>query len=292
MKWDIALCMVILLTTALLLTAGVQADDSNEKEFGGWSVDKYHGHGNDLGGDAAANVDQFCERMKWGGWTQERRWKDDYAWESDFEDSTRGGFDNYEADSVDLVYFCGHGNEYGIAFGTLHDRVPGGSDYFAENVEIKWGDSDMEWIVLDACLVLRHTSDNKWWQRWDNPTGYPNSSALTIHAGLHVMMGWHSISKLYDCWKSGWKSRGGWFADEVRTGQNVWTAWHVATTSTKPWWDHNTYRAAMGYGKIYDSNNNEVLRYSNEHFYNPWKDPTWYVNHGYTLKRGYSSWNV
>jgi len=291
MKWDISICIVVMLISIVIISAGAMADDSNEREVGGWSLDKYHGYENDLCA-ANANVDQFYNKMGQYGWTKMVRWKDDDAWESDFEDHERGGRDKWEADSVDLVYFCGHGNPWGIAFGTNHDGVPGGSNYFAENVEIKWGDVDMEWIILDSCQVLQYKANNQYcWQRWDNPSTYPYGSALTIHAGLHGIIGWHSVAVVYNCWNYGFESRGGLFADRINDHYNVWGSWNRATKQAKPWWDGTTYKAAIFYGKIY-SGDTEILRYSNEDFWNPWKDPVWYKDHGYTIKLGYSSWNV
>ena len=287
--------MLIIIVGAMMFSAGVHADDSNEREGGGWSIEKYHGNGDDLVGKGVnANVDQFYKKMGQYGWSKTLRWKDDWAWESDFEDSTRGGYDYVEADSVDLVYFCGHGYQNGILFGTNRNTIK--YNYAAANVEVKWGDQDMEWIVLDSCHVLQYkSSDGRYvWQRWDDPNGYPEHSALTIHAGLHVMIGWDSVAGDYWNWEHGAESRGGLFADKIHfyPHPSVWTAWNLATKQAKPWWDWHTYRAAMFYGKMYKGST-EKFRYSNEDFWNPWKDPTWYHNHyGWTIKYGYSSWNV
>ena len=251
-------------------------------------MDKYHGHLglSDLNGIAAANVDQFYQAMGEHGWTKSLRYKDDNAWESDFEDSSRGGNDNIFADTCDLVYFCGHGDPYAIYFGTDHQEIPGGLPYQAHISEVKWGDQDMEWIVLDSCEVLKYKDESLyWWQRWD-------STALTIHSGLHVMMGWDSVSLIYGVWKLGTKSRGHIFADKIGEGYTLWRSWHDATVEAKPFWDFTVYKAVMGYGKIYQ-NGVEILKYSEECPRDQtFQDPTWYADHGYTIGRGYSSWLV
>ncbi len=302
MKWDIALWMIIILLGAMLMSAGIKGE-SIERTVGGWSVAEYHGHDGDPDlPPANANVDQFYNKMGQYGWTKWARYKDDYAWESSFEDALRGGHDTLQeiwnggimwgVDSVNLAYFCGHGSPYGIYFGTNHQSLPSGSSYAATIYEVRWGDGDLDQIVLDSCHVLQYKSGfYYYWERWDDPSGYPDESALTIHAGLHVMMGWHSVGEIYNCWMYGFESRGGIFADKIHNHYTVWSSWNQATKQAKPWWDWSTYRAAIMYGKIY-KNGQEVFRYSNENFWNPYNDPTWYEHHGYTLARGYSSWNV
>ncbi len=292
MKWDIALWMIIILLGAMLMSSGVKGE-SIERSVGGWSIEHYNGHGNDLVGVGVhANVDQFYNKMGQYRWNKVLRWKDDLAWESDFEDSSRGGRDSYEVDAVNLAYFTGHGSPWAIYFGTNHQSLPSGSSYQANIYEVKWGDGKLDWIVLDTCQVLQYKANGQYyWQRWDNPSGYPNQGALTIHAGLHVMIGWHSVAAYYRVWEWGFESRGGIFADKIHEYDNVWSSWHDATKQAKPWWDWSTYKAAMMYGEIY-KNGQEVFRYSNENFWYPANDPTWFMNHGYTLSIGYSSWNV
>ena len=138
MRISITVWISMLLISTMILSVRAGADDTNEREVGGWSIEKYHGS-NGLWGLTGphGNVDQFCSEMKKYGWTEAIRLKDDLAWESDFEDSSRGGNDNVWVDNVDFVYFDGHGGAYGIYFGTDHDSVGNGEHYMAASDEIK-----------------------------------------------------------------------------------------------------------------------------------------------------------
>jgi len=218
---DIVLWMILLIMGAMLLTSGVNADDSNEKEVGGWSVDYYSdsSHPN-LNGVAKANVDQFYNKMVDYGWSGTGRYADEFAAEAHFEDSTRTGHDDFYKEHADLdadfVYYCGHGDPWGIWFGIDTQSIPGGVHRKANVTEIKWGDQDMEWIVLDSCEVLKiFANEQPIWYRWDNPSGFPTDGALTLHAGLHAILGWDSPSMIYNDWKSGVTSRGIYYNQSI-----------------------------------------------------------------------------
>ena len=286
MGW-IGLWLVVFLIGIIIASAGVRADNSNEKEVGGWSIEKYHGVNGlwDLRGPHG-NVDQFCNKMAEYGWSKVYRLKDDSAWESDFEDSSRGGKDDIWVDNVDFVYFDGHGGPYGIYFGTDHNSVGGGEHYMAASDEVKWGDKDVEWIVLDACSVLKYNYNGKYvWERWVTST--------TFSVGLYVLLGWDSVAVDYASWDNGVKSRGAYLAEYIHQGYTLADAWRKANEDAKQdAGDPSTYTAAIYAAKVV-KNINLVIDYSQENPETPYKDPQWYANNwGWKISYNYIRFSI
>ena len=138
--------------------------------------------------NSAVNAEGFYDKVgDYSGWHKSFDCGDEWAWERDFKAVELGGADSSWVDDVDMVYYNDHGNPYGISFNTNYD------DTFLRYDEARWGDKDLEWIVLDACSCLEHTSSNPVW-RW--------GPALR---GLHIILGFHSGS--YNVETLGW-----WFA--------------------------------------------------------------------------------
>ena len=244
------------------------------------------------------------------GWSGTGRYADEFAAEAHFEDSTRTGHDDFYKEHADLdadfVYYCGHGDPWGIWFGIDTQSIPGGVHRKANVTEIKWGDQDMEWIVLDSCEVLKiFANEQPIWYRWDNPSGFPTDGALTLHAGLHAILGWDSPSMIYNDWKSGVTSRGAYLAEYINVeNMKIGDAWKNATLSAKE--DHprdeNTYYAVIFFAVMRQGSNNGpmslaptdiLLDYSKENVLNPWHDPTWYSTYyGWELGYNYLIWEV
>jgi hypothetical protein len=99
------------------------------------------------------------------------------AWEEDFKKTSAGGNDNSYADSVDAMWYTGHGWSGGFTFkNTTHDDdaiVPSDAD---------WGNYNLEWLQLESCQVLRDTNgSNDYFGRWGQAIN-----------GLHMLNGFHT----------------------------------------------------------------------------------------------------
>jgi len=109
------------------------------------------------------NIEGFYNWMGiLGGHQRTFNWGEYAAWEEDFKYEAIGGTDYDWVDAVDFVYYQGHGNPNGVFFSSQHDSM------FLDHSEAKWGDGDLEWIVLDACEPLEWENgiDENVFQRW------------------------------------------------------------------------------------------------------------------------------
>ncbi|WP_293676557.1 DUF6345 domain-containing protein [uncultured Phenylobacterium sp.] len=132
----------------------------------------------------------------------------DLAWDQDFKTQGAGspasGADPNLADNVDMVSFSGHGGAGGSLFGKSADAKPG---------EIRWGDRELEYIVLDACNVLEEKGV---FGRW----GWP------VFKGLHYILGFHTTT-------SAEADRGRILAQYLNAGNTVRQAWIKACQDTE-----------------------------------------------------------
>lgn len=105
-------------------------------------------------------------------------WSENDVWESDFKDPALGGNDTTYADNVDLMWFQGHGNPDGFATGTTQ------GDGFVHRSDARWGNNDLEWLVVHSCSVLELGSGaTHVWNRWK-----------PAFKGLHLLMGYGNSS--------------------------------------------------------------------------------------------------
>ena len=135
----------------------------------------------------------------WRGWA---------AFEKDFKDFTKGGWDRSYVDNVDAQWYTGHGSPGSFTFkGNSDDKWITPSDAI-------WGDWDLEWMQLESCQVLADTNGHSdYFSRWGG----------TID-GLHMLNGFHTNAY---CVAGG---TGGSFADYLfpawwhgpRTVRNAW----------------------------------------------------------------------
>ena len=103
----------------------------------------------------------------WRGWA---------AFEKDFKDFTKGGWDRSYVDNVDAQWYTGHGSPGSFTFkGNSDDKWITPSDAI-------WGDWDLEWMQLESCQVLGDTNgSHDYFSRWGG----------TID-GLHMLNGFHT----------------------------------------------------------------------------------------------------
>jgi hypothetical protein len=103
-------------------------------------------------------------------------WRGYSAFEKDFKDVTKSGWDTTYVDNVDAQWYTGHGWPGGFTFKSSVDDtsiVPG---------DARWGDRDLEWLQLESCQVLADTN-GKWdyFSRWGGTMN-----------GLHMLNGFHT----------------------------------------------------------------------------------------------------
>jgi hypothetical protein len=151
--------------------------------------------------------------------TKRFEWGDNLAWDQDFETSGLGsppsGTDTVWADNVDMVFFSGHGSADRFYFGRKID------DAVAKNTEIQWGETCLNWIVLDACNTLEWPGV---FTRW----GWP------VFKGLHYILGFHTTTGdepyrgqvLAQYLNAGWSIRDAWIrAAQDTEGPGTWWAY-------------------------------------------------------------------
>jgi hypothetical protein len=103
----------------------------------------------------------------WRGWS---------AFEKDFKDVTKSGWDTSYVDNVDAQWYTGHGWSGGFTFKSSVD------DTSIVPSDARWGDWDLEWLQLESCQVLADTSGtHDYFSRWGG----------TID-GLHMLNGFHT----------------------------------------------------------------------------------------------------
>lgn len=226
----LALCLSIFLILTLLAQSAIAgSDDANVTEMGGEAVELYHGTARDVY-YTIDDLDYFLDALYALGWTQRLRYVNDGAWESDFERSGVGGYDYLYIDTVDFAYFAGHGLPDAFYFGTNHD-ADGSYPYRVHYSEANWGDLDLEWIVIKACLVLAYQPSGYpvIWYRW----GFP------VFKGLHAIFGFSTVAQDNS-------TTGHYFVYYLYLGNRFVDAWHSATVIDQP---SDVYAAALA---VYD----------------------------------------
>ena len=88
----------------------------------------------------------------WTGSTFDYLWTYNDSWETDYRSDTlvnRKGIDGKYADEVDVAWYTGHGTAEAITFPGYH------WDTKLEPREAFWGNTDLEWLMLQSCDVLK-----------------------------------------------------------------------------------------------------------------------------------------
>ena len=145
--------------------------------------------------------------------TKAFEWGDDLAWDQDFEQQGSGspatGTDNVWIDTVDIAMFSGHGSTSGFLFG-----VASKDNGTTAPSEMKLGDNNLEWLILDACQVLER-DDLKVFDR-----------VRPMFKGLHYVLG-------FDTTTGDDAYRGGYMADYLNDGDRVRDAWRKTCQETE-----------------------------------------------------------
>ena len=176
------------------------------------------------------------------------------AWEEHFKQPAMGGTDSDWIDKVDLAYFAGHGAGAGTIAGSTGVGRGGGFTFGVDahddwvlaaipgDREPRWGDQNLEWIVLDVCSALARQSDGSdveysLCSRWAN---------ACVMDGLHYILGFRTAAH-DDC------DRGQFFAEYLtgaRDGTNytVREAWRKATEDSEGFGVEGAYLRATSPG--------------------------------------------
>jgi hypothetical protein len=166
-------------------------------------------------------------------------WTGTNAWERDFKHNSDH---NAMVDNVDETFYCGHGNGGGFTFeGSTDD---GKLSYPDPRISANgdWGDSDLEYLALLSCQVLKQTYDGlSWASRWG-----------PAFDGLHLLLGFQTNA--YD-----WSDFGKRFAQyqlgrDGRATLPVRAAWHQAALEEQPSGVQSVVMGVMGNGLISNYN--------------------------------------
>ena len=193
------------------------------------------GIGNSQGlSNTASNTADFRDEMEDIS-TIAFHWADNDVFESDFVDAAFGGDDATWGDNVDLMWFQGHGNSSGFATGTTQ------GDGFVDKSEARWGNNDLEWLVVHACDVLALGSGStSVWNRWK-----------PAFRGLHLLLGYGNSSYNVD-------GDGNEFGDDLADDDmRIRSAWVDANESEQP--DGVIYRYMGVYGPSGEWNRNDYF---------------------------------
>ena len=124
------------------------------------------------------NVDGLAQTMREGDVAFKFNFGDAAASKADFVDPSLGGRDNEGIDAVDLAFYTGHATGSGWTF----EAETEGRFLFYD--EARWGNQDLEWLVVAACGPLQtETGGLAWWQRWGG-----------AFDGLHLLLGYANIT--------------------------------------------------------------------------------------------------
>jgi hypothetical protein len=172
----------------------------------GEGINQYNGHGTDVYW-SIQHVNDFVNSID-----QEPYWiktfvlTNNNSMERHWKDPSRGGADSTYIDNAKFAYFNGHGSPTGLEFGTQQD------DFTASYADALWGDTMLDWVVIDACQVLRNDSYTNWYSSFE---------------GLHSICGFDSLGN--DA-----PGRGQLMADRIRLGYTIKESWFYAADYTQP----------------------------------------------------------
>ena len=151
----------------------IQPSQSSDTDVGS----EWIGESQGLGG-SEANAGGFVSHFNSLGTTVLFEWGDFNAWEQDFKDPTNGGDDSNWVDDADAVFYTGHANGDGFTFPGTND------DGFLRFDDARWGQIDLEWLVIAACGPLQVTSGGvEWYDRWG-----------PAFDGLHLLLAYATVS--------------------------------------------------------------------------------------------------
>lgn len=163
----------ILLASIVVPIVSAGNDDGNQRELGIEWVNDYSGFP-----PPPPNFLQYTDEDARGfynylgnrGFTRVFDYGNASASERHFEKASVGGQDTNYVDSVDFVYFAGHGYTDGFLFGNNNDG-DGTYTFRLHHNEALWGDGDLEWIIISACQILQYPGESDWHMAYNDLHG-------------------------------------------------------------------------------------------------------------------------
>lgn len=195
--------------------------------------------------NTAANASGFINRMFQLGIPYDPQvWRGDFGLiEFMFRDQALlpDGSDHAYADNVDMLFFTGHAFSLGFQVGPLslpYGGPPSNYDGWQAWYESRYGNNDLEWLVIAGCGPLQETGGGKTvGQRW-----------LPAMHGLHMLLGYASKSR--DVSGEGYR-----FADNmIRRNMLIRDAWVDAAMANQPWESVWAFMGPMGPGNTHNYN--------------------------------------
>jgi len=187
-------------------------------------VQEYHGRWENPA-NTQQNAEGFYNTLSG---TQKFAHGDDAAQDHHFEENGMGapatGDDAGFVETVDIVYFAGHGTSLAFEFGVSKD------DARAKPAEIRWGDGRLKWVVLNACDVLLDKPGFRAIDRWGQ-----------TFRGLRYILGFGTLT-------SDEPDRGQIFALYLNAGSTIREAWVKACQDTEESFTEWAYLRADGNG--------------------------------------------
>lgn len=206
----VALIMLIMVTpNALAYSFGVEYDST-----AGLDANYY-------------SARDFANRLKADGWTQTFFFGNAAAWERDWKDSTKGGWDTSYADAVDVAFWDGHGSPQGI-----YPDSP--DDYEVHYNDAIWGDWNMEWMLAHSCSVLANDHISNWAYGTMGKGGH----GLCSHATTCYST--NAGDRTAQLLTAGWTFKDAWFQQHLEKQPSGCVARVIATSATAndKLWNH------------------------------------------------------
>jgi hypothetical protein len=138
-------------------TAGAGPLAPQYDDGGAWEVGA-EAAGGSLWQYACSEATYLRNRLVSKGWVSRFLWCGNNAWEQDFKRSSAGGTEQSNLDTVDLMFYVGHGSPSSFTFDSSvddHNLTPNDCNY-------SWGDGDNEWVGLTSCQVLADSNRSQW----------------------------------------------------------------------------------------------------------------------------------
>jgi hypothetical protein len=171
-----------------------------------------------LGGlpGSAGNAQGFLDELAASGWKSNFRWGDRDCWELDWHQN-----DDLWVDAADFVFYTGHADSIGFVMQAPDDDWLDYPDVDTRVPPDRWGQQDLEWVVVAACGPLQDDLPNgpgggDVFERW--------SGAFD---GLHLLLAYASIT--YDNDQEGRR-----LVSYVRNGATVLDAWFRVGREIQP----------------------------------------------------------
>jgi len=188
---------------------------------GAWEVGAEHAAA-DLDAQATSEATSLINRLVSYGWQSRFNYGNAWAWETDFKSTALGGHENLYLDTVDLMFYVGHGNKGYFTFVDQTHNDGSLSTNGTNECSRAWGDGDNEWVALTSCQVLG-----------DGPAADPQQYIRQFSQcfnGTHLILGFKTNAAA----QMGTDTQGYNFAKYITQGYTVAQAWYKAADRSQP----------------------------------------------------------